>query len=182
MPDSPERTALYRYFDAVNDLLYIGISADPDERWKVHKWGPNRMSWIRQVTRHVVQWHESRSAALKAEEEAIRSERPRYNGTHNHPLAPFNPAAWPRVVGRRGKADALAVLICQEIDSGRWVAGMMIPRCGDLAKATGISPTTATMAIRTLQQQGRLKRIHGVGVFVYDGTSIKRPNHPHLAQ
>jgi predicted GIY-YIG superfamily endonuclease len=177
MPESPERTALYRYFAADDELLYIGISADPEERWKVHKWGPNRMSWIRQVTRRAVEWHESRPAALKAEEEAIRSERPRYNGTHNHPLAPFDPSRWPRITGRRGKADALARLICDEIDSGRWAPGMKIPKCAALAEATGISETTATMAIRALQEQSRLKLLNGVGVFVYDGTEIKRPNH-----
>lgn len=181
MQEPPERTALYRYFNADADLLYIGISHDPDERWKVHKWGVNRMSWIRQVTRRVVEWHESRSAALKAEEEAIRAESPRYNGTHNHPRAPFDPREWPHITGRRGKADALARLILDQIDSGRWKPGMKIPNCAALASATGISETTATLAIRALQQRDRLKLLNGVGVFVYDGAQIKRPNHPNLA-
>jgi predicted GIY-YIG superfamily endonuclease len=179
MPE-PERTALYRYFDASDDLLYIGISADPDARWKVHKWGPNRRRWIPQVARRTVEWHESRIAALKAEEQAIQAESPRHNGTHNHPMAPFDPDAWPLIQGRRGKTDALVRLICNEIDSGNWMPGMKIPKCAALAEATGISETTATMAIRALQEQGRLKLFNGVGVFVYDGTEIRRPNHSHL--
>lgn len=174
---TPERTALYRLYDVHGDLLYIGISSEPEERWKDHKWVPRHDTWIAKVTRRSVAWHPSRAAALAAEAKAIHAEKPRYNGTHNFPLAPFTPSDWPPVPGRRGKGAALARLICQEIDSGRWVAGMKLPACEVLAQATGMHATTATLAIRALHADGRLKVIKGVGVFVYDGTEIHRPNH-----
>lgn len=176
MPEPPERTALYRLFSARIELLYIGVSADPQERLKVHRWGPYRMTWAAEVVRQTVEWHPSRSQALKAEARAIRAEHPQYNGTHNFPLAPFGPGFWPRVTAPRGRRRALTSLILREIDSGRWMPGMKIPSCGAMAGATGISETTATLAIRDLQQEGRLKLLHGVGVFVYDGNEIYRPN------
>jgi predicted GIY-YIG superfamily endonuclease len=36
MPEPPERTALYRLYDATDQLLYVGISTNPEERWKTH--------------------------------------------------------------------------------------------------------------------------------------------------
>lgn len=176
MPELSERTALYRLFNERGELLYIGVSADPAERLKVHKWGPNRMTWAAEVVRQTVEWHASRPKAFKAEARAIKAERPRYNGTHNFPLAPFGPDFWPRVTATRGRRRALTSLILREIDSGRWMPGMKIPSCGAMARATGISETTATLAIRDLQREGRLTLLNGVGVFVYDGTEIYRPN------
>lgn len=87
MPDSPERTALYRYFDANEGLLYIGISIDPDGRLKVHR--DNHAPWVNEVSRRAVEWHGSRPLALKAEAEAIKG------------AMPWGPIANCRVLGRR---------------------------------------------------------------------------------
>lgn len=74
-----ERTALYRLFDADEKLLYIGISRDPKIRWRQHRrWS----AWSTQVAMRVIEWHDSRTAALLAELRAIRTERPRHNVQH----------------------------------------------------------------------------------------------------
>jgi hypothetical protein len=36
VPNWPRRTALYRLFDAADDLLYIGVSYDPRDRGYQH--------------------------------------------------------------------------------------------------------------------------------------------------
>lgn len=79
----PERTALYRCFDADDELLYVGISKDPAERWKQHRGS----AWWRHVTMRTVEWYDDRAAAERAERKAIQSEGPRYNVQHNQRLA-----------------------------------------------------------------------------------------------
>lgn len=74
-----ERTALYRCFGADDELLYVGISKDPAERWKQHR----GTAWWRHVTMRTVEWHDDRPTAERAERKAIQTEGPRYNVQHN---------------------------------------------------------------------------------------------------
>lgn len=91
MNASPGRTALYRYFDARDRLLYVGISSNPDVRWGQHK---GDKPWAPLVVMRIIEWLDSREAALAAESIAIRVERP----IHNHTGTPkmftrtFDPA------------------------------------------------------------------------------------------
>lgn len=173
MYEPPERTALYRLYDASGQLLYIGISANLEERWKVHAM---TKSWWPSVARKEVTWIPSWEQALEEEERAIREEGPRYNGTHNYPLAPFTPTDWPKIEVQRGKTEALVQLIKREIRAKRWLPGQKIPTCRELADATGISRTAANFAIRALQEEEFLLYLPGFGLFVYDGTDLQRRN------
>lgn len=84
-----EKTALYRLFNADDRLLYVGISNDPKVRWKQHL---GDKSWAPDVVMRVIEWYESRSAALLAEIKAIKNERPEHNVVHRHPQpAPAEP-------------------------------------------------------------------------------------------
>lgn len=74
------RTALYRFFDADGDLLYVGISLNPWTRWKQHK---SVKDWAEDVASSTIEWHDTREEALDAERLAIIDERPRYNVVHN---------------------------------------------------------------------------------------------------
>lgn len=77
----PERVALYRWVGHNGELLYVGISNDPDRRIGEHVEGK---PWVEQTARvEIVDWFDSRELALEAEEEMIKSERPRYNVIHN---------------------------------------------------------------------------------------------------
>lgn len=85
--DATERTALYRFYDAEDELLYVGISKDPKTRWEQHRDKP----WRPDVAMRVVEWFDDRATAEHAERKAIQNEAPRYNVRHNHrptPLAP----------------------------------------------------------------------------------------------
>jgi hypothetical protein len=77
MPESAEPTALYRLYDAGHDLLYIGISRKPDDRFKAHD---HTHSWWHLVTYVDLTWFDNFQAAGKAEKSAQLSERPPYNG------------------------------------------------------------------------------------------------------
>lgn len=69
------RTALYRFYDSANVLLYVGITNMTQVRWAAHTMKP----WWKQVARKEVVWFENRAAAAQAEVMAIRHEEPRYN-------------------------------------------------------------------------------------------------------
>ena len=80
MKTTPVKTALYRLFGDEDILLYIGITDKFGTRWQQHA---RLQPWWPEVRRQTVEWHPDRDAAEDAEEEAIRTERPRYNVTHN---------------------------------------------------------------------------------------------------
>jgi len=81
-----EQTALYRFFNAADELLYVGITGDPRARWAQHA---AEKPWWPDVARHTVQWLPSRKAALDAEAAAIAAEAPLHNvsGTPRHKAA-----------------------------------------------------------------------------------------------
>lgn len=74
--DPRRQTTVYRLFDAQGQLLYIGTTADPQERWAQH--GRERLWWS-SVVRATVEWYDTRTEALAVEREAIRSECPLHN-------------------------------------------------------------------------------------------------------
>lgn len=72
--------ALYRFFAADDELLYIGIAADPGRRLTQHS---VVKIWWHEVARVTIEQHASRPAVLTAERLAIKLEHPRYNIIHN---------------------------------------------------------------------------------------------------
>jgi predicted GIY-YIG superfamily endonuclease len=72
-------TALYRHFSASGDLLYVGISCKPITRLKQHE---HDASWAAQIARVEIEQFADRAAALEAERNAIRAEKPKHNVAH----------------------------------------------------------------------------------------------------
>ena len=71
-----EQTAVYRLFDANDELLYVGISNHFGQRWERH----SRMQpWWPQVHHQLIVWCDTREDALLAEKTAIHDERPIHN-------------------------------------------------------------------------------------------------------
>lgn len=80
----PERpTTLYRLYDWVDDLLYIGISETAIVRFSQHLIAK---PWWTDVALIRLEHFASRAEALEAEGEAIRCEAPRYNVMHGRGL------------------------------------------------------------------------------------------------
>lgn len=161
---SAEPTALYRYFDADDGLLYIGISRDPDARWTAHLY-ESKAPWCQLAAARTLEWHPSRDEAARAEIAAIRAERPRFNGSHNYAEAAFDPALWPTVTGK-SKAVQLAALMRGEIASGRWAPGERIPSLAALGHAVGLSLSRVSSAVAALKDEGLLTFRAGNGLFV----------------
>jgi predicted GIY-YIG superfamily endonuclease len=71
-----ERTALYRFFDDSDTLLYIGITNDTGVRWLYHA---RHKAWWNEVATKTVSWYDTRLEAAHAEATAIVAESPKYN-------------------------------------------------------------------------------------------------------
>lgn len=76
--DTP--TTLYRHFANDGSLLYVGISLSWPARTKAHS---HYSKWFEQIAKVEIERFPSRAAALEAEREAIRRERPKFNVVHN---------------------------------------------------------------------------------------------------
>lgn len=110
--DFSRRTALYRFFDSEERLLYVGVAFDPDARWKEHA---KSKPWWPDVKRKVIEWRETRTDALIAEADTIRTERPLYNvkdsnvprmaGPRPHGTPRLKPRGWKDRVVRVSNED-----------------------------------------------------------------------------
>ncbi|MFI6228661.1 GIY-YIG nuclease family protein [Micromonospora echinospora] len=69
-------TALYRFYDQDDAVIYVGVTADLETRWMSHK---REKPWWPEVSRREVEWYPDRHKALQAEAETIEREKPRYN-------------------------------------------------------------------------------------------------------
>lgn len=86
-----ERTALYRFYDVDDCLLYVGITDNPRARFKQHA---AHKSWWGKVSMREIEWLDSRHEAEVAELTAIYRERPLHNVHGN----------FTREVGRRSRS------------------------------------------------------------------------------
>ncbi len=75
-PFAPDANALYRLFNPVGALLYVGISDHPRRRFGQHF---DEKPWWPEVDRWTVEWFPSRAAAEADELRAIREEVPAFN-------------------------------------------------------------------------------------------------------
>lgn len=73
------RTALYRHYNEMGELLYVGISLSAINRLSQHK----TSGWFIEIAKVDIEQFETRMLALNAEETAIKKEKPKYNKIHN---------------------------------------------------------------------------------------------------
>lgn len=150
----PERTALYRLYDGEHDLLYIGISRDPDKRFKAHA---HEKNWWHCVEYVDVTWFDSFPDARKAEDAAHLSERPPYNGMGHTGLGwdlpglKYDDSAEQADVRRR----LLAALEAGEYPAGSHVWPFRI------SQAYGYSRSTTQSALHALARDGHLVFLGG---------------------
>lgn len=77
---APGFTAVYRFYDNSDVLLYIGICGEPLKRWYTHA---VTKPWWPDVVRFKVIWFPSRGEAEKSERESIGAEKPLHNISMN---------------------------------------------------------------------------------------------------
>lgn len=93
--------ALYRHFDELGTLLYVGISGDPHTRTASHVAGAE---WVQFARRGSVEWHPSTGAAAVAEAFAIRTEGPIFNRAYTAGVPDARIAAYLTRRGERSRA------------------------------------------------------------------------------
>lgn len=71
---------LYRFFSSTGQLLYIGITMNPPQRFKAHQ---GDKDWWTEVSGITVESYPTREELACAERRAIKVERPAYNKVHN---------------------------------------------------------------------------------------------------
>ncbi|NUR04241.1 MAG: GIY-YIG nuclease family protein [Streptomyces sp.] len=134
-----ERTALYRLFDANGALLYVGITNDPEVRWKAHS---HKKPWWPEVTEKAVMWFVDRTAAATAEARAIRLEAPLWNIAQPDEADPFRGGGGTKTGGRpaTGQTPVITVRIPPDLhaelkriakEEGRSVSSMLIEAMHD---------------------------------------------------
>ena len=128
-------TALYRFFDENDRLLYVGITTNDDARFQQHKstatWWPNKR-WV------TVEWFPDRATAEDAERLAIRNEGAAHNvngyGSTPTPLRTFriDPSLWERFGESATSADSDRSALARDLI--RWYArepGAKLPKRPD---------------------------------------------------
>ncbi|WP_329390157.1 GntR family transcriptional regulator [Streptomyces sp. NBC_01716] len=141
MPELPERTALYRLYDASDRLLYIGIAKDTKKRWKDHEL---IQRWWHLVARHTITWLPSREQALAVEEKTVREETPLYNA-ERLPNGRYKRLKYDDTREVRHAADSLL----REIADGVLTPGTQI-HLVRLARRYGVSAISVMGALRSL--------------------------------
>ncbi|MDF3309781.1 GIY-YIG nuclease family protein [Rhodococcus sp. T2V] len=72
---------LYRFRSASNELLYIGVTRTPLNRWHRHRYGTPWFNNVALIEFESISW--DRTELEAAERRAIAAERPRYNRAHS---------------------------------------------------------------------------------------------------
>jgi len=173
MPETPERTALYRLYGADDRLLYVGISSEPKERMKAHA---ADKPWWEQVETRDFEWFETRERAAKAEVDAIRLEQPLHNHAHNTAAAlallpaaldaPLRPQFMPVVADDRSAAQRMAADIRALTMAGELPTGSRLPTTQDLCTRYKVSNVTVQRGLRVLKSEGFAVGRNGSAVYV----------------
>ncbi|MFC9287243.1 hypothetical protein [Streptomyces sp. NPDC057052] len=150
MTNPAARTALYRLYDAKGSLLYLGIAAIPEHRWKLHS---DRQPWWHLVARKSVEWHPDRATALAAEGRLTAEEQPLYN---RYKVKQRETVRYDDADDLRRVAEWLGRRV-EEIDSGFQIW------TGAVAEACNVARVTAATAMhRFAAEDGRLEFVlHG---------------------
>ncbi|MFF7411623.1 GntR family transcriptional regulator [Streptomyces lydicus] len=161
--EPPERTALYRLYDADGHLLYVGISSNPKRRWWAHA-AQHAATWWPQVATRTVEWLDTRELAAAAERHAIKVESPAHNFAHARAQLPDGePASDPRrpylAVANRLRAAIL---------SGELSPGRALPSENELCALVGTTRATVRKGIALLRAEGLVATQQGKGAFVRD--------------
>lgn len=77
--------SLYRFYDAEDTLLYVGITEAGAMRWNQHR---KSKHWWPEVVSSTVEHFTTRAEALEAERQAIIAEQPLHNVVHNRTRQP----------------------------------------------------------------------------------------------
>lgn len=152
---SPGPTALYRLWDADDELLYIGISHNPPGRYVQHE---RDKPWWPAVHRRQESWYDTRQEAEAAERTAIGNELPAYNSTDGNGA---NTPPRARVGHDKRRQSRTAVLARLEADllAQRYPLHRYLPSPVELGREYGYAASDIAAALDELEQRGLVQRV-----------------------
>lgn len=183
MTDEP--TAVYRLYDEAGDLLYVGISKHPEQRFVEHS---QIKFWWHLVVRKQVDWYPTRKDAEDEETRATISENPRHDRTWRMSNSPARKHGIRRQLEQDPERGRIVDEIRQAIRRGQYQIGSRLPGYRGIAELFGVSITTAKFAVSDLVRDGlvcNLSRSAGYPVTVVrqepTGKPASREEFLHLA-
>jgi hypothetical protein len=146
------KTTLYRFYDAEDTLLYVGITSGGPRRWREHEAFP---SWWAQVARSTVEHFPDRESAAAAEWAAVLAEGPSHNvrlmGVHVSRPAP---------AGYRRHGSGTIVRMAK----GRW--GVSLGARGTRKQWTFGTELDARLVLAAVEYRGASDRAKAIAIDV----------------
>ncbi len=145
-----DATYLYRYFDADQQLLYVGITTEPLLRHKAHQTAP----WAKFATTMSVDRYPYRRIAEAAEFRAIDIEAPFFNNKSNWSGPPFPPHM-------RWFAEQAGETLAGEFPVWADCSDWFDPQCADpttCGVADGKTAEIGTNRFNALRRDGKTER------------------------
>jgi DNA-binding transcriptional regulator YhcF (GntR family)/predicted GIY-YIG superfamily endonuclease len=155
-----ERTALYRLFDSDGNLLYVGITNNPEYRFGQHR---RTKPWWPQVDHNEIRWFDSLEEAAEAEKVTIAAEQPTHNVSANA-LKIAKSAPPKKRTGYKQIADDLR----RAILDGHFAPGARLPGQHQLMRDYDVAESTVRQALGVLKTEQLVSSRQGAGVFVRD--------------
>ncbi|WP_329376101.1 hypothetical protein [Streptomyces sp. NBC_01483] len=135
------RTAVYRFFGANGELLYLGITHDLQERWGTHE---RIQPWWLDVSRREFTWYDTRAEAEEIEATATAVQKPRYDRSGQRTTGG---EVDQRLAAEKERAmDAISA----DIDNGTYPLWRLLPSYGSLSAKYGIPLIGITRALTKL--------------------------------
>lgn len=154
-------TAVYRFYDSENNLLYVGMTHDLDERWATHE---RIQPWWLDVVRREFTWYDTRAAAEEVETTAAAVEKPRYHRIGNRTASGEVDQRMATEIERAMQAVSV------DIGNGTYPLWRFLPAYPVLSKKYGISVVGVTRGLARLAYEARSL------VYDQDQFAVSRPD------
>jgi hypothetical protein len=152
---------VYRFFDADDNLLYLGVTHDIQQRWGTHE---RIQPWWLDVARREFTWYDTRAEAEQIETAATAVEKPRYDRSGRRTTG--------GEVDQRLDAETERAIqaVSADIDSGAYPLWRVIPSYGALSEKHRIPVVGITRGLTRLAH--REKKL----VYHQDQFAVSRPD------
>lgn len=159
-------TALYRFYAADGELLYVGMTQDLETRWKSHE---RDKIWWNDVARKEHVWIGTRAEAEALERTAIHTEHPRYDRTRPGHMSPNGSLTYKRPLDDPYQERIVARterLIRDDLEAGRIPSWSLLPSDAVLAPRYDTSKAAVVHALRRLFTDGLITPVRSQYVSV----------------
>lgn len=119
----PSNQTLYRFFNSKDELLYVGITNNPFNRFSGHS---KDKTWFHEIAYSTFEHYPNRLAVDKAETKAIKTEKPKYNKAKVDGFEKAQDHFKKIRYGRIEKHDMLLGIMYHQSASGRYLNTSMV--------------------------------------------------------